>query len=117
MANSWIGVDLDGTLAEYTSGQFPLIGKPIQPMLDRVKGWLAKGIEVRIVTARASMVRLDLNELREQLALIDSWLEEHVGHKLPITCSKDFDMISLWDDRCVQVEFNTGRVLGVDVNA
>ena len=49
----WIGVDLDGTLAEY-HGWNGSIGKPIAPMVDRVKRWLAEGVEVRIMTARVS---------------------------------------------------------------
>lgn len=50
---SWIGVDLDGTLAYYDGwkGEHH-IGDPIPEMLDRVKGWLEQGYEVRIVTAR-----------------------------------------------------------------
>jgi hypothetical protein len=51
---AWIGVDLDGTLAEYTVWKGPHhIGPPILVMLERVKRWLAAGVEVRIFTARA----------------------------------------------------------------
>lgn len=47
----WIGVDLDGTLAEYTGWHGPgHIGPPIPKMLDRVKNWLAEGVDVRIFT-------------------------------------------------------------------
>ncbi|MEI8285241.1 MAG: hypothetical protein WCG52_09650, partial [bacterium] len=49
----WIGVDLDGTLAEFI-GDMSFIGEPIMPMLNRVKTWLANGREVRIFTARAA---------------------------------------------------------------
>lgn len=38
----WIGVDLDGTLAEY-NGQLSGIGDPINPMMNRVKRWLSQG--------------------------------------------------------------------------
>jgi hypothetical protein len=31
---------------------------------------------------------------------------------LPITNCKDFAMVELYDDRCVQVEANTGRLIG-----
>ena len=49
----WIGVDLDGTLAEYHGWHDDgRIGKPILPMVARVKKWLAEGKEVRIVTER-----------------------------------------------------------------
>ncbi len=49
----WIGVDLDGTLAEYhgwVSEQH--IGAPVPVMVERAKAWVARGVEVRIFTAR-----------------------------------------------------------------
>jgi len=98
----WIGVDLDGTLAEYGGWQGPgHIGMPISPMVDRVKGWLAKGQEVRIFTARANSP-----DAAESIA---QWCADHIGQRLPITATKDFAMIELWDDRAVQVIPNTGR--------
>lgn len=50
----YIGVDLDGTLAEYHGWGDDSIGAPVPKMLARVKKWLAEGQEVRIVTARVS---------------------------------------------------------------
>ena len=97
----WIGVDLDGTLAEYGGWQGPdHIGEPIERMLRRVKFWLFQGQEVRIFTARASVP--------EQIPPVEAWCEKHLGQKLQVTNQKDFGMIELWDDRAVQVEFNTG---------
>ncbi len=112
--NSWIGVDLDATLAHYDTFEGPaVIGEPIPAMLDRVKAWRAQGIEVRIVTARAAT---ENNPWPEQVApaleAIEAWCLKHVGEVLPITASKDYAMIELWDDRVVQVEPNTGRMLG-----
>jgi len=105
--SGWIGVDLDGTLAEYHLGTGK-IGKPVPAMLDRVRNWLHQGKDVRIFTARASSpVQRD-----ELLAEVHAWLIENVGRDLPVTATKDFSMIELWDDRCVHVEENTGRVLG-----
>ncbi|MGD0238350.1 MAG: hypothetical protein ABSC55_27925 [Syntrophorhabdales bacterium] len=51
----WIGVDLDGTLAEY-HGWIGIhhIGKAITPMVERVKRWIGEGKKVKIFTARAS---------------------------------------------------------------
>lgn len=51
--SGWIAVDLDGTLAQYdeTTG-FPEIGPPVPRMVERVKAWLAYGLDVRIFTAR-----------------------------------------------------------------
>lgn len=47
MTRPWIGVDLDGTLAEYHGWVSELhIGPPIPAMLARVKRWLAEGKEI-----------------------------------------------------------------------
>jgi hypothetical protein len=102
--NGWIGVDLDGTLAHYGGWISPdHIGEPIQPMVDRVKAWLSVGTEVRIFTARAWKAS------PEDIKTIEDWCEKHIGHRLKVTCEKDYGMIELWDDRAIQVEFNTGR--------
>jgi len=106
--HGWRGVDLDGTLAEYgTEHQNgALVGKPIMPMVLRVRRWLVHGDDIRIFTARANPSNPNL---AHNLAAIDAWCEEQFGRKLPITCQKDFMMVELWDDRAIQVEFNTGR--------
>ncbi len=109
--NNWIGVDLDGTLAHYEGFiDATHIGEPVPEMLKRVKWWLSEGIEVRIVTARAAK---ENNPWPEQVApaieAIEAWCLKHVGRVLPITASKDYAMIELWDDRAVRVEKNTGR--------
>jgi hypothetical protein len=103
--SGWIGVDLDGTLAEYHGWAEGMIGKPIPKMLQRVKYWLLAGKDVRIFTARVShpVVR------EKAKALIEQWCVIHIGKILPITCRKDFEMIELWDDRCVQIIPNTGE--------
>jgi hypothetical protein len=99
----WIGVDLDGTLAHYDEWRgIHHIGKPISAMANRVKQWLAEGKDVRIFTARIS------GNL-SALGPIESWCRVHLGQTLTVTCEKDMNMIELWDDRCVQVEINTGR--------
>lgn len=103
-ASGWIGVDFDGTLAEYhgyvPGGHF---GDPIPAMMARVKAWLAEGVEVKIMTARAA----DPDEARK----VQDWCERNGLPRLPITDRKDFGMIELWDDRAVSVEANTGRDL------
>ena len=103
----WIGVDLDGTLAEYTSWQgIDHIGRPIKPMVQRIAEWLAEGREVRIFTARVSAPGL---EGQWATSFIHLWLEQECGlPALPVTNIKDFHMIELWDDRAVQVIPNTG---------
>ena len=51
IGNKWIGVDLDGTLAEWDGWKgHQHIGKPIPQMVERVKRWLAMDIEVRVFT-------------------------------------------------------------------
>lgn len=131
--SGWIGVDLDGTLAEYDGWKGPShIGKPIEPMVARVKEWLKEGKDVRIFTARVFPLGLiDKHEVitpkfaitvfhehglqthrvltaYESVLAIRSWCAEHLNRILPITCIKDFSMYQLWDDRAVQVETNTG---------
>lgn len=109
----WIGVDLDGTLAEYDGWKgADHIGLPVPAMVVRVKQWLDEGREVRIFTAR---VYPDFDHqppsedaLRARVAIVN-WCEQHLGRALLITCMKGYDMIELWDDRAVQVEPNTGR--------
>ena len=105
----WIGVDLDGTLAEYHNWEgIEHIGKPIPCMVNRVKQWLADGKEVRIFTARVSLQQ-DLVMLEKARNAINAWCRLYIGQELPITCTKDWHMIELWDDRCVQVDLNTGH--------
>lgn len=109
--NGWIGVDLDGTLAEYTTWQgVTHIGKPIQPMVDRIKMWLDEGIEVRVFTARMASPGPVLLEFRKEL---DRWLRDAgLPRTLIATNVKDFNMLELYDDRAVQVEMNTGKLIG-----
>lgn len=125
----WIGVDFDGTLAEYGTWVSPThCGQPIEPMLDRVKRWLAEGREVRIFTARVWPIveqitpdlRLAVEYAPTDRAVqavaaaeaIRDWCRRHVGQVLTITCVKDFAMVELYDDRCVQVRPNTGELVG-----
>jgi hypothetical protein len=110
----WIAVDLDGTLAQHrmTLGWTPMdpgIGEPVPEMLERVKQWIADGKDVRIFTARAS--EQDEVALMIQLNAIIAWCVKYIGKELPITCSKDWATLEIWDDRAVSVELNTGKPL------
>lgn len=112
----WIGVDLDGTLAHYEGWKSSeSIGAPIPKMVERVKRWLSEGREVRIFTARvterASNRDGSPNDVTFVRQRIEAWCKEHIGVVLDITNVKDFDMIELWDDRCVQVQPNTGETV------
>lgn len=101
--SGWIGVDLDGTLAHYGGWIGPdHIGDPIPAMVARIKTWLGEGKEVRIFTARAWRAS------PADIEAIQDWTEKHIGHRLQVTCEKDYGMIELWDDRAVRVVPNTG---------
>ena len=105
----WIGVDLDGPLAEYNGWVSPShIGPPVHKMLDRVKRWRAEGREVRIFTARVSRE----DQAVQAREAIEEWCLKFLGEIIPVTHMKDYQMIELWDDRCVQVEPNTGEIVG-----
>lgn len=98
----WIGVDLDGTLAQDGGWEGPeQIGEPIPEMLDRVRNWLNQGRRVKIFTARAC--------IPQQIPPIRDWLRKHGLPELEITNMKDYAMIESWDDRAVEVIPNTGR--------
>jgi len=129
--SKWIGVDLDGTLAEYHGWVNTFhIGKPIPLMVERIQRWLAEGLEVRIFTARidgggaASKMGVDpevvkrYEDVQAITEMIEAWCVEHIGARLPVTNKKDYAMIELWDDRCIQVVPNTGMTIaefhGVD---
>lgn len=102
--SKWIGVDLDGTLAEYTGFVSPdHIGEPIPLMLERVKHWIANGIRVKIFTARVC------DGLPATKRTIELWCLKHIGQVIEVTNSKDYGMIELWDDRAVRVVHNTGE--------
>jgi hypothetical protein len=96
-ADQWIGVDLDGTLAEYNDWiGIEHIGKAIPPMMERVKGWIAEGKKVKIFTARVTAGH-------EAIRCIHEWLANQGLPELEVTNIKDFDMLELWDDHCVSV--------------
>lgn len=100
---SWIGVDLDGTLAYYSTWRgLDHIGKPVPVMLARVKHWLEQGYTVKIFTARAC-------EGEKGILPVKKWLVENGLPELEVTNQKDFAMVELWDDRAVQVVANTGK--------
>lgn len=127
----WIGVDFDGTLAEYHKWEgSDKLGAPIQPMVQRVKQWLDEGKEVRIFTARAYPITKpiygdagfnlhyipNLGEgIEEALMAIEAireWTYNVFGRILTVTCVKDHAMIELYDDRAIQVTKNTGEIVG-----
>lgn len=131
----WVAVDLHGTLCchdkEVAKTDKHHVGVPILAMVERVKSWLAAGIEVRIFTAKIfplwkvepgvpyleyivsghdQVARLR-NEAIPAAERILAWCKEHLGEELVITCVKDRDCREIWDDKAVPVEKDTGRLL------
>lgn len=76
----------------------------VPKMVARVRAWLEAGVNVRIFTARAAEPSSP-----ESLDFVRRWCAEHIGAELPVTATKDYKMIHMWDDRAVQVVPNTGE--------
>ena len=112
----WYGVDLDGTLAHWTEDHpgmhLDKIGDPLPMMQRRVKRWIKEGRIVKIFTARMADPETGAPrcgyDAADTAKVIGDWCKEHLGKWLPATCVKDHWMVELWDDRVVQVDFNTG---------
>ncbi len=124
MSNSgYYAVDFDATLSYYNGFKgATVLGEPIPAMVDRVKQWIAEGKEIKIMTARVWAPLLGsvgheefwkrVDEATNARRAIEDWTELHIGKRLEVTCQKDYNMIRLYDDRAVQVEPNTGRIIG-----
>jgi len=108
--SGWIAVDLDGTLAHYEAFGDGSIGAPIKPMVRRIRHYLKQGKDVRILTARVAH-EFGQEVDGESTRRIQDWCKEHLGQVLPVTCSKDYHMYVLFDDRAVQVIPNKGVVV------
>ena len=108
LEQTWIGVDLDGTLAYEAEWRgIEYIGDPIPRMVSRVKQLLADGENVRIFTARAS--HLQSEEEREiAIQRVEAWCEKHIGTRLPVTNEKDHFLKYFLDDRAISVVCNKG---------
>jgi hypothetical protein len=95
-----IAVDLDATLAHYTSYKKGVIGKPIPAMLENVKKWIEEGKTVKIFTARAND--------KKDVKAIKEWLKENNLPDLEITNIKTPDMEVFYDDKAIQIKKNKG---------
>jgi hypothetical protein len=103
----WTGVDLDGTLAYLDrNSAYDEVGEPVPAMMALVRKMINNGIRIKIFTARA--------EDPEQFPIIRKWLKDNNLPELEITNVKDYNMQRLYDDRCIQVERNTGRLIADD---
>jgi hypothetical protein len=114
----WYGIDFDGTLVTIPDKDIrddpSYIGEPIWPTIYRVRQRLADGQIVKIFTGR---VWNDGSEERLKAVMIgysviSAFCLEIFGEVLPITNEKDPWMISLEDDRAVQIGRNTGYPVG-----
>lgn len=109
----WIGFDLDGTLANYNGWVDETdIGDPIEPMIDLVKSYLRQGKTVKIFTARVTPKGQTVAMLNRIRKAIQNWTHKYIGQRLEVVCCKDHDMEILYDDRAIQVEKNTGKLIG-----
>jgi len=97
----WVGIDLDGTLAEnvvpYKCG---VIGKPIEPIVRVAKKLLEEGITIKILTARVSSNNPDR---AQNFRAIQRWCKKHLGKEVDITAEKDYNMVYSIDDLTKQV--------------
>jgi hypothetical protein len=122
-SDNWIGFDLDGTLAEYDDWKGPEhVGKPVPRMIKKAKDCINRGITVKILTARVAPRQCltteelisNLEDIVKATKAIKVWCKKHLGVELPVVSCKDFNMLWFYDDRCVQVERDTGYILGQD---
>ncbi len=117
----YVAVDFDGTLASFECdwpADYRCTGIPIPLMVERVKRWLAEGEDVRIFTARMDCYHPIQGPLTEAQvkAPIEAWCLKYLGRVLPITNRKDYRMRVLYDDRAIQVEKDTGRIIGEEAS-
>lgn len=98
---SWVGFDLDGTLAKK---QEPFnkdtVGEPIEPMIKVLRKHLDDGDTCKIFTARAFSPGA--------VEVVQRWLEEQNIPKLEVTNIKDPGMTILYDDRAISVKSDVG---------
>lgn len=129
---TWVGVGFDRVLVQYEhwrGGQH--IGEPIPEMVELVRGLLQNGVDVRIVTSRihplvhvsgsspgnfatvqAVTPDASCKEATENAARIRQWCMEVFGQTLPITTQINPSMRTFYSDKAIQVESNTGVLVG-----
>jgi len=116
-----IALDFDSTLAEHESGGDLTIGKPIKPMVEQVKQWVAKGYDITIFTARVSRCfksgeeRSDVFIMRQKM-LINQFLVDNGLPIMKITADKSPRFTHFVDDKAVKVIPNKGIVITTDID-
>ena len=109
-------VDFDGTLATWDipwQDDYKATGKPIPMMVERIKRWLVEGEDVRIFTARMDGYHPKDGPIPAHVTrkIIENWCLKHVGAILPVTNRKEYSCLRIYDDRAIQVERDTGRLI------
>lgn len=116
-----IAVDFDGTIAKYDGLEGvdykpSNAGAPIELMVERVKMWLAEGVEVVILTARVHSSR-PAKEIHQCVTAINRFCNENFGRELEITSEKHPRFSEIWDDKAVRVLRDAGTISdGTDVD-
>jgi hypothetical protein len=113
-------VDLDGTLAHFEKWEGPtIIGNPVPKMVQKVKGWLDNGDEVKVFTSRIypNAIYTKPEECEAAKKAIEDWCVKYIGLKLDVTYEKGLFQIG-FDDRMEHIVPNTGetteeRLLGL----
>lgn len=106
----WVGFDLDGTLARQDKWEgIEVIGEPIQEVVALLKEEIERGREqgykVKIFTARAYHWNASY--------YIRFWLKKNkLPDDLEITNVKDMGCRYIYDDKSIQMQKNTGKILG-----
>lgn len=110
-SKGWYGFDLDGTIAIYTVWQGPdHIGDPIPATIEIIKRLLNQGQRVKIFTARV-WSGYGPEVIETATKTIKAWCLKNIGVELEVTSEKDGYLIEFYDDRCIPVEYNTGKLL------
>lgn len=82
-------------------------------MCELAKDLISKGINVKVFTARVARDQSE-KDLERAHDAIARWTKLHLGRALEATAEKDWNMIEYYDDRAIQVEYNTGKIIGQD---
>ncbi len=116
--HEFVAVDLDRTLAyfEWKPGYSPLtIGGPIISRIVQVRGWLKRGIPVKLVTARVSSNHPFTDTRAAVRRNIENWCIENLGQHVEVTSEKGFGCRALLDDIAVPVTPNRDKPFSLSV--
>lgn len=107
----WVGFDLDGTLAVYDTWEGPNhIGEPIPAMINKIKEYITLGVKVKIFTARVCSTQTP-EHIAAAKETIRQWTLKYIGVEVEATAEKDWYMLEYYDDRAIQVRYNTGVII------